>query len=254
MSWQLQKAARASATRGPRDRAVLLILADRANDQGTDCWPSVESIAADTGYAKRTVRYALRSLEAAGHTTTRLGGGAHQDSSDYYVHPVPAPARFSRQQARRQRRNTQTAAAASSTIPSELPGALSCPAQGQSLPPTGAKDAPHGGKACPKPSEKKKKNNQPTTTRKVWWSFPLLLFRERRKIPPGRRHWRRCSTSVLRKAFPVTPARRALLSGERAAGALTINRFSNGRRSCGIAGIGTRSPRTKTTPRPTDAS
>jgi len=43
--------------------AVLRDLADRSNDSGV-CWPSLTTIMADTGFSERTVRRALRRLEA----------------------------------------------------------------------------------------------------------------------------------------------------------------------------------------------
>ena len=49
----------------PRDRLVLGALAGRADAQGR-CWPSLEDIARRSGLGVRAVRYALRSLEAAG--------------------------------------------------------------------------------------------------------------------------------------------------------------------------------------------
>lgn len=51
-------------TRGPAF-AVLAYLADRADRRGR-CWPSIPRIAAETGYSDRTVRRALRALEAIG--------------------------------------------------------------------------------------------------------------------------------------------------------------------------------------------
>ena len=53
--------------------AVLRDLADRANDTGV-CWPSLATIAADTGYCERTVRYALRRLEQHGLLAVKQTG------------------------------------------------------------------------------------------------------------------------------------------------------------------------------------
>jgi len=56
-----------SIVRGPA-RAVLMALADRANDFGK-CWPSHATIARDSGVCVSTVKTALRNLRAAGFVT-----------------------------------------------------------------------------------------------------------------------------------------------------------------------------------------
>lgn len=48
------------------DRLVLLAIADRANDEGRDAWPSVENIATKARMDVRTVQRSLRRLEALG--------------------------------------------------------------------------------------------------------------------------------------------------------------------------------------------
>jgi hypothetical protein len=48
------------------DRLVLIVLADYAQDDGADAWPSVESIAAKARCSERAVQYALRRLEGDG--------------------------------------------------------------------------------------------------------------------------------------------------------------------------------------------
>lgn len=68
----------------PGEKLVLLALADQANDHGTQCWPSVETIAHRSGQGVRTVRRALASLEAAGHLTRQHRDGT---STQYRVHP-----------------------------------------------------------------------------------------------------------------------------------------------------------------------
>jgi DNA-binding transcriptional MocR family regulator len=55
------KWARQQRLGGPAS-AVLRDLADRANESGV-CWPSIATIAADTGYDRRTIQRALRTLE-----------------------------------------------------------------------------------------------------------------------------------------------------------------------------------------------
>lgn len=46
---------------------VLMRLAQRASDDGTHCYPSVDELARSTGRTERTVQRALRALQAAGH-------------------------------------------------------------------------------------------------------------------------------------------------------------------------------------------
>lgn len=53
--------------RGP-SRAVLMALADRANDSGK-CWPSLATIAKDAGVCLSTVKTALRKLRSGGFIT-----------------------------------------------------------------------------------------------------------------------------------------------------------------------------------------
>ncbi|WP_419616153.1 helix-turn-helix domain-containing protein, partial [Thiolapillus sp.] len=46
-------------------KPVLVALAEHVSGEGRACWPSVSRLARMTGYAERTVRRALRALEAA---------------------------------------------------------------------------------------------------------------------------------------------------------------------------------------------
>lgn len=61
MSWVWDHSTSAGA-----DRLVLLAIADSANDQGRDAYPSVTTIARKAKMDKRTVQRSLRSLVAAG--------------------------------------------------------------------------------------------------------------------------------------------------------------------------------------------
>lgn len=65
-------------------KLVLLALADQANDQGTHCFPSVQTICRRCGQGERTVRRILTDLEAAGHITRQHRDGT---STQYRVHP-----------------------------------------------------------------------------------------------------------------------------------------------------------------------
>lgn len=68
----------------PGEKLVLLALADQANDQGTQCWPSVATIGRRSGQGERTVRRALADLETKGHITRDHRDGT---STQYRIHP-----------------------------------------------------------------------------------------------------------------------------------------------------------------------
>jgi hypothetical protein len=75
------------------EKLVLLALADQANDEGVQCWPSVATIGKRSGQGERTVRRILRQLEDAGHITSLPRSGT---SSQYHVHPgqIGTPAKL----------------------------------------------------------------------------------------------------------------------------------------------------------------
>jgi len=50
--------------KGP-PRALLMALADRANDSG-ECWPSIATLAKESGLSRTTVKVSLRTLKKAG--------------------------------------------------------------------------------------------------------------------------------------------------------------------------------------------
>lgn len=64
MTW-----ARAQRTGSPGSKAVLMVLADYADERGT-CWPAQETIAWETEMSTSTVYRRLRDLEALGLVTT----------------------------------------------------------------------------------------------------------------------------------------------------------------------------------------
>jgi hypothetical protein len=65
----------ASRTRRVAEQAVLLVLANFANDEGTGAYPSVATIASRTKLTARSVSRALRGLEGSGDITVERGGG-----------------------------------------------------------------------------------------------------------------------------------------------------------------------------------
>ncbi len=72
----------------PTQKAVLISLADQANDHGV-CWPSVGSVATRTCLSERAVRKAIRDLEEMGHVQSNGRSGT---SSYYTITPAPAAA------------------------------------------------------------------------------------------------------------------------------------------------------------------
>lgn len=66
------------------DKLVLLALADQANDEGVQCWPSIPTIAKRSGQGERTVRRCISDLEAKGHLTRHFRDGT---STQYHIHP-----------------------------------------------------------------------------------------------------------------------------------------------------------------------
>jgi len=56
----LKEVRRLENLRGPA-RAILMVLADHADEKGI-CWPSIATIARETGFASSTVKHHLRNL------------------------------------------------------------------------------------------------------------------------------------------------------------------------------------------------
>lgn len=69
----------------PMAKAVLISLADNANDHGV-CWPSQPTIAARVCLSERTVRNAIKRLEEAGYLVADRSNGRH---TRYTITPTP---------------------------------------------------------------------------------------------------------------------------------------------------------------------
>jgi hypothetical protein len=67
----------------PSRKAVLISLADQANDDGI-CWPSVGTVAERTCLDERTVQRAIQDLQEEGHLTVQMRSGR---STIYRLHP-----------------------------------------------------------------------------------------------------------------------------------------------------------------------
>ena len=75
----------------PKAKAVLISLADNANDEG-HCWPSIPTIAERTCLSPRSVIRAIQELEAFGILTADRTNGRHTSyflSPASYQQPVP---------------------------------------------------------------------------------------------------------------------------------------------------------------------
>ena len=71
----------------PTQKAVLMALADFANDAG-ECWPSIRAICEWTCYSERAVRNAIRQLESSGHVVCDASRG--RNSNRYTITRNPA--------------------------------------------------------------------------------------------------------------------------------------------------------------------
>lgn len=68
----------------PSEKLVLLVLADSANNETHQCWPSQKKLAEYTGLSKRTIWAAVDSLTKKGliKKTGRLREGTHEKTSN----------------------------------------------------------------------------------------------------------------------------------------------------------------------------
>ena len=73
------------------DRLVLLAIADRANDEGRDAWPSVSTLAQKTRLHARTVQRCIKSLLESGELEAEPGG-ARQRGANIYALRMDRPA------------------------------------------------------------------------------------------------------------------------------------------------------------------
>lgn len=72
----------------PTQKAVLISLADNANDDGV-CWPRISQICERTCLSERAVRTAIRDLELLGLVSSSIREGR---SNSYTIHTPASPA------------------------------------------------------------------------------------------------------------------------------------------------------------------
>lgn len=73
----------------PTQKAVLISLADNANDQG-HCWPSIDTICERTCLGRTAVIDAIKELETAGHLSADRSNGRR---TSYIIHPNQSASR-----------------------------------------------------------------------------------------------------------------------------------------------------------------
>lgn len=88
MSIKLMNVAWTVAIPNASAKIVLLALADHANDEGTSCFPQIETICKKCGLTYRGVTKILEQLKTNGQITVVSGRGRHR-SNNYKVHPDP---------------------------------------------------------------------------------------------------------------------------------------------------------------------
>lgn len=76
----------------PAQKLVLLKLADCANDDGRNAYPSVGLLVTSCTMSRRTVQRVLGELVAAGHLVVDAEASHHRPTT-YRVHPDPVPGR-----------------------------------------------------------------------------------------------------------------------------------------------------------------
>lgn len=178
----------------PRDRLVLLALADRANEEGI-CWPAVADIRRRTGLCERAVQMAVSSLQKEGHITVESGHTGGRTSRTYRVHPVPDSepvGPIPEKEARRQRMNAKTPSMTSG--PDGMTGATvtPLPVDGcnhdtpppHAMHPSGAGDALHGRTPCTQTIREQKKES-PVNPQRAHTGFSSVTSQKWRKNKGG---------------------------------------------------------------------
>ncbi len=85
MSYDVNRAIRTVKTGSPRDKAVLFLLADMADDNGV-AWPSISRIAEYTELSRRSVDRAIRSLRETGLVLVeKVRRGERKHSNRYRI-------------------------------------------------------------------------------------------------------------------------------------------------------------------------
>ncbi|MET3512762.1 hypothetical protein ABIC63_000527 [Pseudacidovorax sp. 1753] len=152
----------------PSQKAVLISLADQANDDGV-CWPAISTIAQRTCLSERAVQEAIGWLQTVGLVFREY---RFNTSTSYTVTPAsyrPAAAPTKRE---RMRKGAPSAPGAAGAPPADSAPPALCAPGGADGAPGGADSAPHppqvahpgGADGAPKSSMNRKGNHQGTAT------------------------------------------------------------------------------------------
>lgn len=78
MAWALKQPAKTA------EKFLLLVIANYADEQGR-AWPSVETLARDTGMSRATVKRSMKKLEEAGYVRRHKRLKGHLQTSNLYT-------------------------------------------------------------------------------------------------------------------------------------------------------------------------
>ena len=87
--------ARSVRTGSPRDGYIFLTLATYADPKTGECWPSLNTLCADTQYSRRSMLRALTSLERDGHISRQRSTGGRGKATRYHLHLPPTAGHLS---------------------------------------------------------------------------------------------------------------------------------------------------------------
>ncbi|GAA1315673.1 helix-turn-helix domain-containing protein [Saccharothrix xinjiangensis] len=79
------------------DLLLLLAIADSADDQGRNAWPSIADLSRKTRLDERTVQRRLKRLHDQGRIAIEIGGGRRRNRYAILMNPRPAPPGIERQ-------------------------------------------------------------------------------------------------------------------------------------------------------------
>lgn len=85
MSWQATAWVIENSSHKGSALLVMLMIANCANENGSDCWPSLPRLAKDTRLSKRQVLRVIEVLEKSGEITVQHSTGRH---SNHYSFPL----------------------------------------------------------------------------------------------------------------------------------------------------------------------
>ncbi|WP_141983511.1 helix-turn-helix domain-containing protein [Saccharothrix saharensis] len=76
------------------DLLLMLAIADSADDQGRNAWPSITDLSRKTRLDERTVQRRLKRLHDQGRIAIEIGGGRRRNRYSILMTPPPTPPRL----------------------------------------------------------------------------------------------------------------------------------------------------------------